>query len=290
MRRRPSIGLLGPVVLFVAVGGASAACVNFGGLTGGDGEGDDASVEPARVDAGGGGDPGQPIQGAGSSVPDGATSTDAGVGPGTPPQDAGAPPVTVEAGGCGPASTVALQFGAPLASSPVFGGDSGVPFADTCPAGNVLVGFDLVADGSDPFALFRVRAICAPVTLAQCGGGALSMGPQTELAEHGDGTGPTGSLVCPAGSAVVGLSVTAQKFIHAVSVECAELVMAPVGSGLPITLGGTAVEGPFGGSGGSAVPPYRCPAPLVANALSGSVGGTDFVDSMILGCASPLPP
>jgi hypothetical protein len=88
----------------------------------------------------------------------------------------------------------------------------------------------------------------------------------------------------------VGVSVTAQKFLHQVEVACAELVTSPASSGIPLALGGASTVGPFGGSGGSAQPPYECPAPLLANALSGTVGGTDFVDSIVLGCASPLPP
>ena len=278
--------------LLVALGLASTqlACfVSLDGLTGGSPSGDghtdppssQAPPPPATSGTDSGTDAGSPAQqeDAETASPDSSTST------GTIPEDATAPE---DSSVLGTGGGSALVLGSPTISSPAIGGDSGVAFSESCDEGAVLVGLNLVVDTDSPFALYQVQGVCSEVTTWPSG--AVSFGPPVGLVDQGDNDGAAGSLVCPSGSVVVGWSATAEKFIHSIMLECEVLVASHNQTGFVMGLGGATLVGPFGGSDGDPVPSYQCPSPMVASSLSGTVGGTDFVDSLVMGCATPLWP
>ena len=261
-------------------------------LTRGSRAGDDGgNASPPSVGAAGSAasDPGAAsVDAAGGGAANPHGDLDAGSTPPAPPPgvpDSSSP--AADAAGGSPLGGL-LAFGAPTSSSPTIGGDSGTPYADGCPAGAALVGLNMVADVNSPFALLRIQAVCAPISVAPSG--TISAGTPVLLNDEGAGDGSHGSLLCPAGTVVVGVTANAQKYVHAVVLECAALVATRVDTGFSITLGPSVLVGPFGGSGGNPVPAFQCPSTQVADALSGSAGGNGNVDSMVIGCATPLSP
>jgi hypothetical protein len=230
--------------------------------------------------------PGTPVVDAGAKGPAGG-DLDSGVPSSSTPPVSDASTVVVDAAGATPLGGL-LAFGAPTSSSPLIGGDSGAPFADSCPAGAALVGLNLVVDVNSPFALLQIQAVCAAITVSASG--VIAAGAPAPLADEGSGGGARGTLVCPAGTVVAGVTANAEKYVHALVLDCAALVATRTDTGFTIGLGQGVLVGPFGGSGGNPVPAFQCPPPTVANALSGSAGGSGNLDSIVIGCATPLAP
>jgi hypothetical protein len=300
LRSTRSLAVALGFVLLPAIG----CFVSLDGLTGGDGSRSDAGKAPS-TSSGGGQSPGSIADASASrqgGEPQPPSSDDASLASAdddaaSPSTGTGADDAAAEAGpatgtGPGSGSQVALVFGAPTAASPTIGGDTGTPFSETCPAGAALVGLNLVTDTASPFPLLQVEPLCAQVAVTSSG--ALSFAAPAPLAlegEEGDDESP-GTLSCPSGTVVTGLSATAEKYVHAIVLEC-DLLVATASSETSFTigLGASTVVGPFGNqSGGYATSTYECPAPLIANAFAGTAGGDGFLDSIIVGCATPSRP
>jgi hypothetical protein len=271
--------------LFVALAVSSTQAVacfpSLDGLTGGDGEG----PSPAQDAAAGG--TSASIEDAGTRASNGDARSAPDVSPpssGTPADDAAATtPDAARVVAAGP-----ILFGAPTSTSGLMGGDSGALFSEACAIGAALVGLNLVVDTASPFALTQVQPVCVQVAVTPAGD--LAFTSSTTLPAEGDHAGAAGALLCPPGSVVTGMSATAEKYVHAIVLECGRLVITPEPAGLTIGLAVGTLVGPFGGSGGLPVPAFQCPPPSVANALAGSAGGDGFVDSLVVGCATPSSP
>jgi hypothetical protein len=270
------------LTLALAAAPAVACIPSLDGLTGGDGK----EQPPAQY---GGEGASTEAEDAGAVV---AASEDAGSAPdvsppspGTPADDAASAPLDAARNiVAGP-----LLFGAPTSKSAPIGGDSGAPFSQTCPAGAALLGLSLVVDSASPFALTQVQPVCAQVSVTPAG--SLAFTSSTTLSAEGyDDAGIEGTLLCPPGSVVIGISASAEKYVHAIVLDCAQLVATAAPTGFTVGLAVGTLVGPFGGKGGIPVPAFQCPPPSVANALAGSVGGDGFVDSIVLGCATPSSP
>lgn len=277
------------VALGLLVTGHATAClVSLNGLTGGgSSDAGDAGLAPAAAPSATA--TATPVNEAGPNEPDAGAdndSSDATIASAAAPLD------DASSASDGPSRSKGgpLGLGAPTSSSPTIGGDSGVPFSATCPAGAALVGLNLVADPESPFALLEVQGLCSEITLLPSGELAFAAPAPLALEGKGDGAGTAGTLACPEGSVVVGISATAENFVHAVLVACAELLVTSDVAGAPLALGAGTLVGPFGGSGGNPVPSFQCPSPSLVNALAGSAGGSGFVNSLILGCATPSSP
>ena len=282
--------------LFLALGlcaAQSVACyVSLDGLTGGGPDAGGGAVLPSSgASFGSNEDAGAAVeQDGGSSI----ASPDASPNGATTPTSA--PDATPGVGGAqddaasGSGDAVTLALGAPTTSSPTIGGDSGAPFSETCPDGAALVGLNLVVDTDDPFPLLQVAPLCSQVAVARSG--VLTFSSPLPLALEGEGAADeaAGSLLCPLGSVVVGMSANAEKYVHSLALQCQLLVAAANEEGFTIGLGPGAQVGPFGGSGGDPIPAFQCPPPSVANALSGSAGGDGYLDSLVVGCATPSSP
>ena len=279
---------------------ALGCVVSLDGLTGGDGSKADAGAGLATSSSSGGG------ESPGSSEDAGTTPQGSQMQP-PPPPDATSPSRGDDGGslstgsgsddagtgtGSGSGSAGAVVFGAPTSASPTIGESTGTSFSETCPAGAALVGLNLVSDTDSPFSLFQVQPICAEIDVAPSG--ALSFAAPVPLVLEGDDGGDeeAGTLACPTGTVVTGISATAEKYVHSVVIQCQILAATPAsGGGFAITLGNATVEGPFGNtSGGYSTFTYQCPSSSVANALAGTAGGAGFLDSIVLGCATPSSP
>ncbi len=200
---------------------------------------------------------------------------------GAPSNDAaGIAPDAARAIAAGP-----LGFGVPTSTSGLIGGDSGAPFSETCPRGAALVGLNLVVDTASPFALTQVQPLCVQVAVTPSG--SLAFTSSAPLGAEGDDAGAAGTLACPSGSIVIGMSASAEKYVHSIVLECGQPIIT---AGFTIGLAVGTLVGPFGGPGGQPVPAFQCPPPSVVNALTGSVGGDGFVDSLVVGCATPSMP
>jgi hypothetical protein len=284
---------------FASVGGAFAivhalsACTSIQGLStdnrGGGTSGAGGTV--VRGGAGGGDDPGSTIQDPPASGDPGASDDDAGTP--APAQgaadDAGAPDDATPPSntGCVSAGAEPIAIGSSVVGA-LIGGDAGAPFADACPAGAAIVGLNLVADPLNPNGLFQIQAVCAAISVDPCTA-AVTFAAPAPLANEGTLTGVGSQLRCPAGAVATGIGVTAQKFIHAVSLACAPLVATASPSGVAWSLGTQVVVGPAGGSGNYPAASFDCPAGSIAASLSGTFGDNvhDYIDAIALGCGAP---
>jgi hypothetical protein len=261
---------------------ACVACIpSLDGLTGGDGK----EQQPPQPEAGGAS---ASTEDAGAPAPAPAASEDAATVPNVSTPSPGAPAGDAASTAPDAARNIAagpLVFGAPTSTSAAMGGDSGAPFSEACPPGAALLGLNLVVDSASPFALTQVQGVCAQVALTASG--SLAFTSSAPLPAEGDDAGVAGTLQCPAGSVVIGMSASAEKYVHAIVLECAELVTTAGPGGFTVGLAVGTLVGPFGGKGGIPVPAFQCPPPSVASALAGTVGGDGFVDSVALGCATP---
>jgi hypothetical protein len=287
------LGLRRALVIALAVAATQGiACfVSLDGLTGGSSEGGVGAVAPPTGPSAGFG-----ATGAGEDA--GVASEDAGIAV-DPPETSGidataAPDATSGTGapsvdaGVGSGGAALLVFGAPATSSPPIGGDSGTPFSESCPSGAALVGLALVVDTDSPFPLLQVGALCSAIGVTSAG--ILTFSSPAPLTLQGDANDAevAANLLCPVGSVVVGLAATAQKYVHAIALACQPLVTVPASdTGFTIGLGALTQVGPFGGTGGDPTPAFQCPAPSVANAIAGTAGGDGYLDSIVLGCATP---
>ena len=171
-----------------------------------------------------------------------------------------------------PAETLALIAGLNL---PAIGGQGGEGFDDTCPAGEVIVGFDYHIGNEWQFSggvifIQRGRAQCARLELVD-GAPVLALtGVTPERAGVPDSAVPPGfntEVRCPQGQVVSGFTAYGEEYISGMALWCSSVAVEPGGVviGAPIEQAAVGrVDARLGGS--------TCADGTVAGATAGRSG------------------
>lgn len=171
------------------------------------------------------------------------------------------------------------------------GGDGGDAVTDTCPDGQVVIGYRGSIDDNVPTNLGPINVIGSIATL--CGviglGGAASdhvtIAPGASLPERGTPRTVLWSQSCPPNQIVIGFSGRSGLALDQISLECAHWVVTRAPSGdLAVSTDSTAALVAAGGDGGSA---FQDGCPAGAMARGTNVRVSDWLDAFGLVCGSP---
>ncbi|MCB9550926.1 MAG: hypothetical protein H6705_03385 [Myxococcales bacterium] len=179
-------------------------------------------------------------------------------------------------------NTVGLQPGAEL---PAVGGLGGLPFADSCPRGEVIVGFDFAYGtwAGVPFApgfITKSRAQCAIMTV----GNEVRLTPTGVTPTRGTTNDFNNSLVCPANHIVTGYvgwdlpnDQGNQTFLSGVQIVCAPLSI----EGDALVIGAPVLTAAIG-TRDRLVGRFECPPAQIVGANAGRSG--EIIDRFTLRC------
>ncbi|MCB9543638.1 MAG: hypothetical protein H6703_14485 [Myxococcales bacterium] len=208
--------------------------------------------------------------------------------------DGCAPDCTVEAGfRCAPPGIDACAAGQPAdaltlvagETAPPLGGNGGNAFADPCPAGEVVIGFDLHIGDEWRFSggainVQRIRAQCARLDRV---GDAFALTPtgvtpdRAGVPDSGVPAGYNTPLRCPAGQVVTGASAYGGEYVSGLAHACSTLAL--VDGALVV---GPPVEQDAVGRLDARIGDTACPAGTVAGAFVGR--GGHILDQLTLRC------
>ena len=179
------------------------------------------------------------------------------------------------------------SFGS-LAYSVYYGGTTGTAFTDTCPSGEVLIGFTLRSAAL----VDQITPICRPVQIVESSGSPEYSyrlrwtGADDVQTAHG-GTGGAVSLErCPTDEMVIGITGRAGALIDNLGIRCGTVTFTRSGSSWAPVTTYTRTLNTTTGTGGSAFL-YSCPSGQVARAVRGYVGGAGpYLAAIALGCST----
>jgi hypothetical protein len=276
VRRRFQLPTLIVLTLTLA---APSGCVQLGYEWQSSGHGD-AGLDDADVgadDAGAFADGDVLVPDAAPGPPDDATPPDASV----PRPDAAPLPPDASTGcttGC--PKTIALVDPNGTAQ---FGGTGGTGFAESCPAGQVITGYDGALEPNFG-ALGSIRASCGTLKIT-AGTLAITITPAGTLARHGSVTSPAWTRSCPANTMVIGFAGHSGALVDQIQLVCAPLVISSAGASYSVSYGAQTTLAAIGDNGGSPFGPQICLDGRVATGDSGRAGS--FVDAFAMLCSRP---
>lgn len=165
------------------------------------------------------------------------------------------------------------------------GGAGGTPFADACPPGEVLIGFE--GDIDDQGRIGRLFGACASLLVIDDGVQFVTAaGPTSELPVRGmmNTGGPFMSL-CGTSSAVVGFSGRESMSIDQLVIRCAKIDIVESMGDYSLVFGSVEELAPAGMNiDGVAFAEHDCPPGQVASGQTGQAG--QVVDGFGLECAT----
>jgi hypothetical protein len=158
-------------------------------------------------------------------------------------------------------------------------------FNDSCPTGQVVVGYWLDPDtGNNLVGKIATRCGTLSVDTVAC---RITIGPGASLPTRGIASSNTPvTLLCPSDQMVVGLKSRSGSFLDQVEFGCAALNLSLVGSTYQLTVGAITWLTPLGGNGGSAAQD-TCPSNQVVTGTHTEEGG--LLTSIALLCSRPTP-
>jgi hypothetical protein len=207
----------------------------------------------------------------GGGIVDGAADAP----PGAPDANVDAQVVTIDAapplpdaGICPSGCPTGVAFVDPSATLQV-GGTGGTGYAEACPVGQVIVGYDgglYLPDGY----IGEIRATCGTVKLVAATL-AVTISPGATLTLRGGTADATWSSHCPSNQMVVGFAGRSGLFVDQVALKCAPLIVSGTSGNYSIAIGAVTTLPGVGGNGGTAFD-QPCPGGRVATADSGREG------------------
>jgi hypothetical protein len=143
-----------------------------------------------------------------------------------------------------------------------FGGSGGTAQWDTCPAGQVVVGYNVWVNAS-PNVVAGLQAICDTLTISPgTPPSAIYSSGATLTGEIGSAsqtsTSTMATMMCPENEVVVGFTGRAGAYNDAIALNCATLVFTATGNGYAVSHANEATLPQQGGSGGSPIPSTDC--------------------------------
>jgi hypothetical protein len=169
------------------------------------------------------------------------------------------------------------------------GGDGGDPFVDTCPTGEVVIGYRgdvLPPDSGLIIVVSRIQALCGAIVLDGGAPNEVTFTLASQLPERGMIAGPSWSALCAENEVVVGFSGRSGQYVDQLSFECGQWVVSNGDGGPLLTMNGTSSLPPVGGDGGSPFPPAHCPTGQMA--IGSALRAGFWLDEFGLVCGTPL--
>jgi hypothetical protein len=171
----------------------------------------------------------------------------------------------------------------PTSQTPLHGdADGGVPAVDDCPAGQVVVGYDVYEDvGNDLIGKLATR--CGILSVSQ---------PNCEIVVSDGATLPARGRQwntqilhrCPTDQMMVGARMRTGSALDQISIGCAPLILTAQGATYQISFGSITWLPPIGGTGGMPAEEL-CPTGQV---VTGSVTWSDvWVNAIAFDCSTP---
>jgi hypothetical protein len=167
------------------------------------------------------------------------------------------------------------------------GASSGAPFADTCPAGEAIVGYTGYTTTTQPIVVDWLQPFCGKLSIvASSTTCQIAVSSGTTLPARGQiaGTGPW-SETCPPNQVVVAFHGRAGYDLDQVTFECAPLQLAPSAASYQIVIGPTTSLPTQGGPTG---PTFQdgCPPDQVTVGSIGQAG--PIIYELGMSCATPV--
>jgi hypothetical protein len=155
-------------------------------------------------------------------------------------------------------------------TSDPFGGSGGTEFSETCPTGQVLVGFK----GRATSEIRQLQPVCGTLVLQEHRDSTpyvytIVRTDANDGTAFGGASGGTFSYTCPENEVVSGISGKADTSVNAIAVACSSLSISGSPGAFTVSrvAGGSSSE--FGGGGGTPFS-FGCPGDEVAATVSGS--------------------
>jgi hypothetical protein len=218
-----------------------------------------------------------------ASAADAPPAPDAPPGPpdAAAPPDAPPPPADASTG-CTTGCPTSISLVDP-SGTPQFGGTGGSAFAESCPTGQVITGYDGATEPNFG-AMGSIRASCGTLEIT-AGTLAVTITPAGTLARHGTSTSPAWTRACPANMMIVGFAGHAGVLVDQLQFTCAKLVISGTPGNFTIGYGTQTTLSAIGDNGGTAFGLQMCLDGRVATADSGRSG--TFVDAFAMMCSRP---
>ncbi len=194
-----------------------------------------------------------------------------------PPSDAGP-----DADPC-PGCPTGIALVGPVSSTPQIGGTGGTAFAESCPAGQVIIGYQGGRPATFNF-MGSFRALCGTVSIAP-GTVTVTMSATTQLPLRGMSTDKPWSAPCPADMLVVGFGGRCGQFFDEVIFRCAPLVISGGPGAYTIATGNVVLVTAVTGPGGQPFAEQLCAGGRVATGDFGREGL--YIDAFGLQCRRP---
>jgi hypothetical protein len=163
----------------------------------------------------------------------------------------------------------------------------GTAYYETCPTGQVLVGFyGEIRSGTTYHGKIGARCGAASLKPASGGGYTVVVGSGMTFPLHGKyGGGGSWTRSCGTDQMIVGFRGRAGLLIDQLIFACAPLVVSGSAGAWKVSRGTVTYLPAIGGTGGTAFPQTDCPAGQVARVSRVRAG--DSLDGIGLGCATP---
>jgi hypothetical protein len=163
-----------------------------------------------------------------------------------------------------------------------------VLYTDTCPQGQVTIGYTGYVDTRAPASVGRIQTLCGTLSVTSTGSCQVTATPQAPLPMRGT----VGTLMfdetCPANQVVVGFQGRSSVVLDQVGFLCAPLTISRAGTRYTLAIGSTTATPRAGGTGGTAfVEP--CPDGQIARGTNVTIYG-GFVGAFGLICGTPALP
>ncbi|MFT6395497.1 MAG: cysteine-rich repeat protein [Bradymonadia bacterium] len=173
-----------------------------------------------------------------------------------------------------------LTFEPPVASRLSGNASGGSRFDDNCPAGEVLIGANARVSGY----VTQVQAVCGvPLVTSGPDGDVLRITEGTTLPFRGINPGSEQSTRCLPDHAVVGFGGRAGLLVDRIEFACAPWSVLSTAEGYELVQGPSVPAPALGGTGGSAVSPFRCgPSEFAVGAV---IRAGDGIDAFGISCA-----
>jgi hypothetical protein len=168
------------------------------------------------------------------------------------------------------------------------GGDGGNPYTDTCPMGQVVIGYrgDMLAPDSGLIVVVsRIQTLCGAIVVDETAADPVSITPGFALPERGRYAGPSWSESCAGNEVVVGFSGRTGQYVDQLAFQCGHWVLSNADGGPVLTMNATDSLPAVGGDGGSPIPLAACPTGQMA--IGSALRAGFWLDAFSLQCGTP---
>ncbi len=163
-------------------------------------------------------------------------------------------------------------------------GGGGTAYDDSCPAGQVLIGFN-GSVGTDETYLRSVAGVCGKLTLGGSAPYAITTSQAGTLPVRMSAQATAQSALCPANQVVVGFAGTNGGYIDSLKFKCAPLSVSGQAPNFTLSIGTASDSGSIGGpAGGNAFTAILCATGQVA--VSQHVNAGNAIDGFGMACSA----